>query len=163
MNIFKRYLLAVLAGTAVQPLWAMTWMVGPHVFEDEGLLLPEFALGIALIVAIVGGLIVLLVGVPTFQALRVFGKADARWLAAVGFALPGVPFGVVPTIAAMLDPAASMPQIIVEAGNGLVLGLHGMFGALAFLWAWRRSGGERANGMSMPAPPMARLHPLDPV
>jgi hypothetical protein len=159
---WKRYLLAVLAGTAVQPLWAMAWMVGPELFVAERAFLSDFPWDMTLIVATVGGLGVLLVGVPTFQALRAFGRANALWLAAFGFAIVALPMTF---LGWPLNPDSGasfgghwLGRSVMFVDKGIptsagwqlygstlvIAGLHGAFGALAFLWGWRLFGSDDA-------------------
>lgn len=171
MKIVSRYALAVLAGTLVQPLWAMAWMIGPELFAAERAFLSDFPWDMALIVAIVGGLGVLLVGVPTFQALRAFGRANALWLAAFGFAIVALPMTILGW-PLNTDSGASfggywLGRSVLFVGKGVptsagwqlygwtlvVAGLHGAFGALAFLWGWRLPGGDAAVAVPSVAVP----------
>lgn len=144
MNRIVRYAAAVLAGTLAQPAWAAVWMGGWQVFQDGRLPASRAALELGIVIAVWGGAVVLAIGVPVFELLRVYGKANARWLAAAGFALVAVPGALL-----VGDGVVDEFSKSLENGTMLVLflgafSLHGSFGALAFLWAWRRSGGGEA-------------------
>lgn len=169
------YASGALAATLVQPLWMIVWgSLATGISMPTARDLEAFPAIVAFVSAY-ACVPVLLVGVPTFYVLRSIGKDNARWLAIVGFALVSVPFVVLPPIVALLfllmdggsawsmwseniGGGTSARALLELAGTVVALGLHGAFGALAFLWGWRLFGGKdavatRAAGAPAVSPP----------
>lgn len=121
-----KFTLATLAAIAVQPLWFFVWLGVPSLLGG-GSIPPLWDLaGIALFAALVATPFVLLIGLPSGLILQ-GAHRRGRWLAMIGFiaaALPasgGVLWG---DDLSLHEPEALLPM--------LVLGSHGLVGALVF-------------------------------
>lgn len=133
------FTLATLAAIAVQPLWLFAWLSVPSLVGG-GSMPPLWDLaGISLATALVATPFVLLIGLPSGLILQ-GAHRRGRWLAMIGFiaaALPasgGVLWG---DDLSLHEPAALLPM--------LVLGSHGLVGALVFHAVLRAFERDAAN------------------
>jgi hypothetical protein len=149
---------ASLAAIAIQPLVLGVWLGVPIYLAGESVPARE-VVGMAGLVTIVAAGFVLAIGIPAFLMLRHRNRATAVSLGTVGFLVAALPF------AALGWPGNSFPGISsggrghgghvefivngVVTGYGwlnyaegtLIYGIHGLVGALTFLFVWRRLSG----------------------
>ncbi len=159
---------ASLAAIAIQPLVLAVWLGVPIYLAGESVPARE-VIGMAGLVTMVATGFVLAIGIPTFLILRHRNRATAVALGTAGFLVAALPF------AALGWPGNSFPgsssggswhgghvEIVVNGvvtGYGwlnyvegtLIYGIHGLVGALTFLFVWRRLSGpnkriERSRG-----------------
>jgi hypothetical protein len=142
--------LATLAAILVQPLWLFLWLSVPSLMGGGSAPpLSDFA-GIALLTALVATPFVLLIGLPSGLILR-NTRRRGLWLAMIGFAAAALP--------ASGDVLWSGGQSLLELEAllpMLVLGSHGLAGALAFnavLRGFERDAGEAQNASSKATSP----------
>jgi hypothetical protein len=146
---------ASLAAIAIQPLVLGIWLGVPMYLSGESVPARE-VIGMAGLVTMVAAGFVLVIGIPSFLILRHLNRATAISLGTMGFLVAALPF------AALGWPGNSFPgsssgggwhgshvEFVVNgmvtgygwlnyAEGTLIYGTHGLIGALAFLFVWRR-------------------------
>lgn len=145
-----KFTLATLAAIAVQPLWFFAWLGVPGLLGGGSMPPPLDLAGIALFTALVATPFVLLVGLPSGLMLR-NARRRGRWLAMIGFiaaALPASGDVLWGDDLSLHEPDALLPM--------LVMGSHGLLGALVFhavLRAFERDAANLRTPRRTPPPP----------
>ena len=133
------FTLATLAAIAVQPLWLFAWLSVPSLVGG-GSMPPLWDLaGISLATGLVATPFVLLVGLPSGLMLQ-NARRRGLWLAMIGFiaaALPASGDVLWGDDLSLHEPNALLPM--------LVLGSHGLVGAIVFHAVLRALGRVAAN------------------
>jgi hypothetical protein len=154
----RAIILATIAAIAIQPLFFALYFLLPFALVGEGPSLLHEVFGMLMLVIVFAAGFVIVLGLPIFFTLRYF-KRDNWWTLAVsGFLAGGFPIGLLswPSYFSSGDSSYSgnwhgryvdfvvhgTPTIygwLSYAEGTLISGLHGLIGALAFFFVWRRN------------------------
>ena len=146
---------ASLAAIAIQPLIAILWILGPSYLA--GLSVSAHSLGeVSGWVVLFAAAFVLILGLPAFLVLRRFDRVTARNLGAAGFLIASIPFAALgwpgyphPGYSAggnwhgrpvefVVDGVTTVYGWLHYVEGVFIYGVHGLTGALVFLFVWRR-------------------------
>ena len=120
------FALATLAAIAVQPLWLFAWLSVPSLMGGGSAPPLSDVAGIALLTALVATPFVLLIGLPSGLILR-NTRRRGLWLAMIGFIA-----GALPASGDVLWSGGQSLRELEALLPMLVLGSHGLVGALVF-------------------------------
>lgn len=141
----RNMLIATLAAVLVQPLLLLLLTLGFNGFDVRSV---EWRIGIAIVV--VAGIHVLMLGVPSFLALRASGHAHAWTMAVAGFFAAALPWGGLGLYASwgQLATGRELERFIATM---TIWGLFGVVSALTFWYAWLHASGLRHPSRVVPS------------
>lgn len=166
----KAILLATVAAIAVQPLVLFAWLVLPALIAGGHVSSNEF-FGMSLFSALLALPFVVVIGIPALLLLRRFRHLSWGSLGTIGFVVAALPVAVI----GLFDYAGSSsggnwygtPVEFVVNGQKtfygwlsyvqsiVFFGLHGLAGALALFFVWRRALGPDHSARDFPSIPAA--------
>ena len=153
----KAILVAAVAAVTIQPIVFLLLFVLPQVVAGGEIPLGE-ALGVSLFAAPFALPFVLLIGIPAFLVLRRFRRLSWLSLGLIGFFSAGilptlsqVVFGSCPGCSSggtwhgryvdfVVNGEMTLYGWLNHVESSIYFGLHGLAGALAFYFVWRRLG-----------------------
>ena len=153
----RAILVAAVAAIAVEPVAFLILFVLPQILAVGGIPLSQ-ALGVSLFAALFATPFVVLIGIPAFMVLRRLKCLSWLSLGAVGFfsaallpTLSLLVFGSCPGCSSggmwhgryvdfVINGETTFYGWLSHAESSIFFGLHGLAGALAFYFVWRRLG-----------------------
>jgi hypothetical protein len=147
--------LGAFAAILVQPLFALAWSFLPAVLHGEAVRSSDL-LSMVGWVTLVAAFAVLILGVPAFLVLLRVRAFSIRWVGVLGSTLGALPVALLgwPTggdsgssasvswhgrlVPTMVDGVTTLEGWLMHLEGVLLFGTHGLLGALAFGWAWRK-------------------------
>ncbi len=154
----KAILIATLGAILVQPIVFVPWFAATSLVADgeDAFITVVVAIAAAPMVCVVAAPFVILIGIPAGLLLR-HTQHRGIWLALIGSVAAATPWATMVAERGFQDGLGWR-----ELAPLLVLGLHGLAGALAFDFVWRWMACETGTGRSGSRKALREGDPLPP-
>ena len=154
----KSVFLATLAAIAIQPIIFLGWFITPVLFSG-GSVRGSDILDMIGWVLLVATPVVIVFGLPAFFALRQLGRATPLLLGVAGFLIASVPMAISGwprnfgpgsssdgnwhgrSVDLVVNGVPTYYGWLSDIESTIYFGLHGLTGALLFIYVWRRING----------------------